>query len=107
MPNTRPRRSKSTAPSDSLKATSRQLAYLRALANKTGTTFTYPATKAQASREIKRLKEISSTGLTFAELEAEDHARELHNDVPLTYGAAFRDHEIEGYGSTARWSSRP
>jgi Protein of unknown function (DUF3072) len=95
------------APSETPKATSRQLAYLRALANKTGTTFTYPATKAQASREIKRLKQISSTGMTSAEHEAEDHARELHNDLPLTYGAAIRDHEIEGYGSTARWSSRP
>lgn len=95
------------APSDSPKPTSRQLAYLRALANKTGTTFTYPTTKAQASREIKRLEDISTTGMTFAELEAEEHARALHDDIPLTYGPAIRDHEIEGYGSTARWSSRP
>jgi len=34
----------------------RQLDYLRALANRTGQTFTYPRTSRDASREIQRLK---------------------------------------------------
>jgi hypothetical protein len=35
--------------------TRKQLAYLRALANRTGTTFTLPRTKRQASRQIALL----------------------------------------------------
>jgi hypothetical protein len=86
--------------------TPRQLAYLRQLANKTGTTFVYPRTAAQAGREITRLKAITRTGVTFAELQAENEARQLHGDPPLTYGTAIRDDEIDGYGSTATWSRR-
>ena len=41
------------------KPTSRQLNYLRALANRTGQTFTYPRTRREASREIERLKRRS------------------------------------------------
>jgi hypothetical protein len=36
--------------------TRKQLAYLRALATRTGQTFAYPRTAGQASREIRRLK---------------------------------------------------
>ena len=43
-----------TAPDE---PTSRQQRYLRQLAEKTGASFTPPATKAQASREIKRLQQ--------------------------------------------------
>jgi len=35
--------------------TRKQLAFLRALAQRTGTTFTYPRTRAQASRQIAAL----------------------------------------------------
>lgn len=35
--------------------TRKQLAFLRSLAQRTGTTFTYPRTRGQASREIGRL----------------------------------------------------
>ncbi|MGC9220928.1 MAG: hypothetical protein ACP5H2_06185 [Solirubrobacteraceae bacterium] len=84
----------------------RQLSYLRSLACRTGTSFTHPQTRAQASREIHRLKQIADTGFTFAELQAENQARELHGDPPLTYGTAVREHEIDGYGSTATWSRR-
>ena len=84
--------------------TARQLAYLRQLAHKTGTSFLNPQTRAQASREIQRLKAIATTGFTFAELRAEEQARALHGDPPLAYGTAIRDQEIRGYGSTATWS---
>jgi hypothetical protein len=94
-------------PSSSLPPTPRQHAYLKALARRTGTTFVTPRSRAQASREITRLKAIADTGFTFAELQAEEEARELHGDPPLSYGPAIRDDEIDGYGSTATWSHRP
>lgn len=48
-------------------ATRKQLAYLRALARKTGTTFTLPHTKRQASRQIAALRERPvSNQLEFA-----------------------------------------
>ena len=86
--------------------TARQLAYLRQLAHKTGTSFLNPQTRSQASREIARLRAIATTGFTFAELRAEEQARALHGDPPLAYGTAVREHEIDGYGSTATWSRR-
>ncbi len=94
------------ADNSSVPPSSRQLGYLRSLARRTGTTFTYPQTRAQASREIQRLKAIASTGFTFAELQAENQARELNGDQSLTYGTAVRENEIDGYGSTATWSRR-
>ncbi len=81
----------------------RQLAYLRTLAKRTGGTFTYPHTRAQASREIHRLKQIADTGFTFAELQAENQARELHGDPPLSYATAVQASEVDGYGSAATW----
>ncbi len=45
-------------PLKSSRPTSRQLSYLRSLANQTGQTFTYPQTKTQASAEIQRLTSI-------------------------------------------------
>jgi hypothetical protein len=94
-------------PTDTSPPTARQLAYLRQLARKTGTSFTNPKTRVQASREITRLKAIATTGFTFAELQAEETTRGQYGDPPLQYGPTMRDHEIDGYGSTATWSRRP
>ena len=94
------------ANSDALPATPRQLNYLKALAKRTGQTFTWPKTSSAASREIARLKAIKQSGFTFAELQSENEARELHGDPPLAYGTAIRDDEISGYGSTATWNRR-
>jgi hypothetical protein len=93
------------ASSNSPKATPRQHTYLRALARRTGTSFTYPSTKAEASREIERLRAIANGGFTFAEIQASDH-RDPRGGLSLADGAAIRDHEINGYGSTATWSRR-
>ena len=41
--------------------TRKQLAYLRSLANRSATTFTYPRTSAQASAEIKRLQRLEQS----------------------------------------------
>lgn len=47
--------------------TRKQLAYLRALASRTGTTFTLPRTKWQASRQIAQLRDRPvSNQLEFA-----------------------------------------
>ena len=83
----------------------RQLNYLKALANRTGQTFTYPTTSSDASREIQRLKTVRPTSrveleLERADLAAEQTARDANCDVPIHRS------EIEGYGSTATWSRR-
>jgi hypothetical protein len=83
-------------------ATPRQLSYLKQLASETGTTFTYPATVAQASAEIKRMKPFASRGTSFAELEVKHHnAPKLERTVRDT--AQVLRSEITGYGSSARW----
>ncbi len=84
----------------------RQLNYLRALANRTGQTFTYPTTGRDASKQIQRLKaQRPSCRVEFAmeraDIDAEHAAREANCDVQLS------PHETEGYGSTATWSRRP
>jgi hypothetical protein len=83
--------------------TAKQLAYLRALAERTGQTFTRPRTSSEASREIQRLKKAQP--MTSAELEIE---REIADAV--TRGdqdaARFRRSEVTGYGSCATWSQR-
>jgi hypothetical protein len=83
----------------------RQLNYLKALASRTGQTFTYPKTSRDASREIRRLKTVrpsSRVELEFERLDlaAEQAAREVNCDVPICRS------EVEGYGSTATWSQR-
>ena len=74
-----------------------QLAYLRSLAERTGTSFSYPTTKSDASAEIKRLKAINGRGHTFAEQAAQGD----HSDIPTRNGAAIRDFEVTGHGSAA------
>ena len=84
---------------------SRQLSYLKALAKRTGQTFTYPKTSADASREIRRLKSsrassASKLAMERFDLSAENAAREANCDV------AIRPDEIAGWGSNAHWSQR-
>ena len=84
---------------------SRQLTYLKALANRTGQTFTYPVTSVQASREIQRLKgsrasSASELAMERFDLAAENAAREANCD------AAIRPDEIAGWGGNAHCSKR-
>ena len=77
------------------KPTRRQLSYLRALANRTGQTFTYPTTSAEASAEIKRLKrhgaELARRGPDRAKAD-----RRRHRPRPRGRGArpARRSHRL-------------
>jgi hypothetical protein len=85
--------------------TSRQLAYLRTLAQRTGQTFSWPTTRSAASREIRRLETVPSITQVDREMErhdwaAEAAAREANCDVPI------RPHELDGYGSSTTWSQR-
>jgi hypothetical protein len=102
MPAPHPRRHRMTPThDDNPQPTRRQLAYLKALAARTGQTFTWPRTRAQASREIRRLRAIRGSGFTFGELQAEHADGEARHDAP-----AVRSEEIAGYGAPATWRHR-
>lgn len=77
--------------------TAKQLKYLMWLAQRSASTFTYPSTRAQASREIERLKRLP------AELHVPRDERDPDPDEDLAYATAVRDHEVIGRGSCASW----
>jgi hypothetical protein len=83
------------------KPTSRQLSYLRSLANRTGQTFTYPQTSRQASAEINRLKHTRPSSRTERYVERKLIADQIATG-PLD-AAQVRDDEISGHGSSATW----
>jgi hypothetical protein len=84
--------------------TAKQLRYLRSLAQRAGQTLTPPATATEASQTIQRLRAVSTTGFSFAELEAQRRGGERDEDI--AYAPAPRSEEIDGYGSSARWTHR-
>lgn len=88
-----------------MKPSRKQLAYLRSLADRTGQTFTYPATSAQASREIQRLKGAAPTPRADRKRELRDVQRDLA-ERPQD-ATAIRTSDVQGYGSTARWAHTP
>ena len=80
--------------------TKTQLRQLRRLAERTAQSFAYPATRAEASKELQRLgKAEKATGAERA-LDRQEIVREDH---PMLSAARIYDDEIEGYGSSARW----
>lgn len=83
--------------------TAKQLAYLKALAERTASTFTYPHTSAAASPEINRLRR--GTSLTAEERSIARRALDSDRER-LSYGTALHDDEIVGWGSTATWALR-
>jgi hypothetical protein len=80
--------------------TQTQLKRLRKLADLKGQSFAYPATRAEASKEIRRLDRVSFS--TSAE-RAIDREEIVRADHPLLSGARVFEEEIEGFGSSARW----
>ncbi len=87
-----------------MKATPKQLAYLRALADRTGETFAYPQTSQQASAEITRLKTRKATSRTERNVERRELGREMA-ERPADATRIRRD-ETAGYGSTATWTEK-
>ena len=86
------------------KPTPKQLRYLKRLAERTGGTFAWPQTKAEASREIERLKSRPSS----ARSDVVRERRAVSDDLTRRGdAAAVRPDEVSGYGSTARWSGGP
>lgn len=81
----------------------KQLRYLRFLAEGCGETFVAPRTKADASREIKRLK--GRRKLSAFERRREDLQLAAEDHTPRGDAASVRADELSGYGSTAAWSS--
>jgi hypothetical protein len=77
--------------------TPRQLRYLRALAEQTGTTFTQPTSSAEASREIDRLATLK-------------RERGAHRELPdsteqCVYATAPAPDETSGWESSGMWRS--
>jgi hypothetical protein len=62
-----------------------------------GQPFTWPATKAQASAEIRRLTAITRDTSRDQHIEAERHG-------PPPHAATVRGDEITGYGANCQWS---
>jgi len=73
------------------------------LANRSGTTFTYPRTSAQASAEIKRLQRLEQS--SQAERTREQRAVQRDLTERPNDAAKVRFEETRGYGSNARWAS--
>jgi hypothetical protein len=80
--------------------TKTQLDRLRKLADRKGQSFAYPATRAEASKEIQRLGKAEKSTAAERALDRQEIVREDH---PLLSAARIYDDEIEGYGSSARW----
>jgi hypothetical protein len=83
--------------------TTKQLGYLKRLADRTGQTFTYPQTAAEASREIKRLQGARS--MTRTERYVETTAvRDQIATGPIHDATRVGEDEISGQGSGATWA---
>jgi hypothetical protein len=80
-----------------------QLNYLKALAERTGQTFTWPSTSVAASREIRRLKNTRPSTKPERAIErfGDTQAIEAAQDA-----AAIQGFEVVGYGSNCTWSQR-
>lgn len=82
------------------KPTSKQLRYLRSLAERCGESFAYPATSAEASAQIGRLKGRKRTGRAERRREVAGVRRAM---AERGDDAQVRSGEIAGYGSGATW----
>ena len=78
----------------------KQLRYLRHLALSRGVTFAMPESRAEASRQIERLRSRRPSNLVERAIERADGRQIADRWAPAT---DIRPSEIEGHGSTARW----
>ncbi|HWT91623.1 MAG TPA: hypothetical protein VN238_01400 [Solirubrobacteraceae bacterium] len=84
------------------KPTPKQMRYLKTLAERTGQSFTTPSTLDQASAEIKRLLAVKPTPTADRTRELRDVQAAMVNE--RGDAARYEETDVEGYGSTARWS---
>jgi len=84
--------------------TSNQLAYLRALAERTGQTFATPRTHQDASAEIRRLKATPAESRLERRIERSEIADAIGTGAQDSVRVTRR--EVTGHGSSATWSQR-
>ena len=84
------------------KPTPRQQRSLRQLAEHTGTSFTPPASKAHARREIKRLERLQRS--PRADRIRDQRAVQADLQAGAGDSVRHRPSETRGYGSSARWA---
>jgi hypothetical protein len=82
------------------KPSGRQLRYLKGFADRTGQTFTYPKTSAEASTEIDRLKGVRPQSRGERRYERKLIADQIAAGANNT---AVKEDETSGYGSKATW----
>jgi hypothetical protein len=85
-----------------VKPTTKQLRYLRELANNRGQTFRYPTTRGEASAEIRRLLAHRPDSRLERAIERREGERAVGRE--RFDAAAVRPEEIQGYGGHARWA---
>jgi hypothetical protein len=86
-----------------LPPTAKQLKLLRVLALERGESFATPQTRAQASREIGRLKARRRSTRTERAVERKQVSRALADSGDA---AQVRGDEITGYGASATWRGK-
>jgi hypothetical protein len=86
-----------------LPPTAKQLRLLRRLVLERGESFATPNTRAQASREIGRLKARRRSTPTERAVERKEVSRALADSGDA---AQVRGDEITGYGASATWRGR-
>jgi hypothetical protein len=84
--------------------TPKQLAYLRALAQRSGQTFASPRTSREASAEIRRLKATPAESRVERRIERHEIADAIAAG-PQDSARVIRS-EVTGFGSSATWSRR-
>ena len=82
-------------------ATAKQHKELRRLAERTGTSFSYPRTKAEATRGITRMRALKGQHRGVVRAERRDVSRSM---AEPRSASDFRARETRGYGSSAEWS---
>ncbi len=83
------------------KPSAKQLRYLRSLAERCGESFAYPATAAEASAEIDRLKARRRSSRADRRHEVTQVRQAMGEGGGDS--ASVRPGEISGYGSSATW----
>jgi hypothetical protein len=80
--------------------TPKQLAYLKALAQRTATSFAYPRNRSEASSEIARMRQLPVLTVD----RDNDDGRVLDSDRERgSYATALAPGEVAGHGSSASW----
>lgn len=85
--------------------TTKQLGYLKALAERTGQTFRWPHTSREASAEIRRLKGIAPDSRIERRIERTEIADAIASGPDDSSRVTSR--EVAGWGSSATWTQRP